>query len=120
MTLHRKGFTLVEIMIVVAIIGLVAAIAVPNFFRSRDTAEKNTCIANLKQIQTAVQIWALDTGSSASETPTLEDLVPNYIRSWPTCKGVAYVVPEVSADPVCPNTTTGHALVINNGSSGTS
>lgn len=110
MRTYRRGFTLVEIMIVVAIIGLIAAIAIPNFVRARETAERNTCIANLSQIQKAVQVWGLDVGASASEVPTLADLVPNYIRSWPACRGVAYAIPEVATDPVCPNTLTGHAL----------
>jgi prepilin-type N-terminal cleavage/methylation domain-containing protein len=113
MRTNRKGFTLVEIMIVVAIIGLIAAIAIPNFVRARETAEKNTCIANLSQIQKAVQIWGLDVGAGSSETPVLTDLVPNYIRSWPACRGAAYAIPEVATDPVCPNTLTGHALPTN-------
>lgn len=50
---NRKGFTLVEIMIVVAIIGILAAIAIPNFLLSRKKSHMNACIANLKQIQGA-------------------------------------------------------------------
>ncbi|MDP3729897.1 MAG: prepilin-type N-terminal cleavage/methylation domain-containing protein [Candidatus Omnitrophota bacterium] len=109
--LRRKGFTLVEIMIVVAIIGLLAAIAIPNFVKARTTAEKQACIANLKQIQGAVQIWALDTGALETATPTTGQLAPDYIKVWPKCGGTAYVVPAVDAEPVCPKKPTEHYLV---------
>ena len=60
-TSSNKGFTLVEIMIVVAIIGLLAAIAIPNFVRARTTSQMNACINNLRQIDGAKQQWALET-----------------------------------------------------------
>ncbi len=107
----RKGFTLVEIMIVVAIIGLLAAIAIPNFIKAREMAEKNACVANLKQIQGAIQVWAIDKGKGDADVPTQGDLVPDYIKAWPKCRGVAYAVPAtVATDPVCPNTLPGHTL----------
>lgn len=110
MIMKRKGFTLVEIMIVVAIIGLLAAIAIPNFIKARETAEKNACIGNLKQLQGGIQVWAIDAGKTSTDTPTEAQLVPDYIKAFPKCKTVKYVIPAVSADPVCPNTISGHTL----------
>ena len=118
--MNKKGFTLVEIMIVVAIIGLLAAIAIPNFVRARQTALKNACIANLKQIQGAIQVWAIDQGKSDTDAVVKDTagatigVVPDYIKKWPKCGTNAYVQPaSVSAVPLCPNsgTYTDHALV---------
>src|SRR5437867_11153089 len=78
-TSRKAGFTLVEIMIVVAIIGLLAAIAIPNFVKARTSSQANACINNLRQMDGAVQQYALETRLASTATYTLP-LIQPYIK----------------------------------------
>lgn len=83
--MRSAGFTLVEIMIVVAIIGLLAAIAIPNFVKARATSQSNACINNKRQLDSAVQQWALETKQAASAAFDSGDISPYVKGGMPTC-----------------------------------
>src|SRR3989475_13218206 len=83
-TSRKAGFTLVEIMIVVAIIGLLAAIAIPNFVRARTQSQMNACINNLRQIDGAIQQWALEQKKDPAATVAFTDISP-YLKNSVIC-----------------------------------
>jgi prepilin-type N-terminal cleavage/methylation domain-containing protein len=101
----RTGFTLVEIMIVVAIIGLLGAIAIPSYVHTRARTQANACINNLRQIEAAVQQVVFEQGKHDGDTLTWPDDVTPYIKlnsssSIPSCPaGGSYSLQLVGTIP---------------------
>jgi len=107
----KKAFTLVEIMIVVLIIGILLAIALPNFMHARDTSRTNSCINNLREIADAKDQWAMDNKEPDTAVPASTDLAPTYVKVFPTePMNGTYTIGAMSAPPTCSNSALGHVL----------
>jgi prepilin-type N-terminal cleavage/methylation domain-containing protein len=109
---YLRAFTLVEIMIVVAIIGLLAAIAIPNFVHARQGAQTNACINNLRQIDGAKHQWALEEGKGPADLPSGGQIKPYLGRGGGSVESVycpltnsgpllGYELNTMSSLPIC-------------------
>jgi prepilin-type N-terminal cleavage/methylation domain-containing protein len=118
----KSGFTLIEMMVVVATIGLLAAIAIPNMVHARTTSQINACINNLRQIDAAKQQWALENGKSPTVRPNNAALQPYLGRgsngALPTCPldaqqkyDTSYNTGTLQIVPACFISPTNHLLM---------
>ena len=102
----KDGFTLVEIMIAVVIVGLLAGISVPNFLKARCIAQANTCISHLRDIDAATQQWALETKQNEKQ-PVIYSEIQSYLKGQLVCpaggKGFSdsYDMTVVGEKPTC-------------------
>ncbi|MCO5297335.1 MAG: prepilin-type N-terminal cleavage/methylation domain-containing protein [Fimbriimonadaceae bacterium] len=101
---RRKAFTLVEIMIVVLIIGILLAIAVPQWVGTRSRSQQKTCISQLRAISGAKEQFAMEFNKGTGDPVVAGDLVPTYIKgtSLPTCPaGGTYTIQNIGTEPTC-------------------
>lgn len=99
---RQRGFTLVEIMIVVLIIGILLAVAVPSFMNARERSRAQACRSNLRQIQAAKEQWAMANNAGQTAEPTQAQLSPEFIQTWPTCpSGGNYTIGNMGTNPTC-------------------
>lgn len=103
---NKKGFTLVELMVVVAIIGILVVIAVPIYNAAQDNARLNACRANLRTINGAISMYYAESSGYPADVAAL---VPNYLQAEPTCPdGGTYSIDATHHTAQC--TVTGHTL----------
>ena len=101
---------MLEIIITVAIIGLILAIAMPNLVKAREKAQRTACIANLKKLSHVKELWAFEKNKSQTAVPNPSDMTP-YLGGgkMPSCPANgSYTLGRVSRTPVCSLADLGH------------
>jgi prepilin-type N-terminal cleavage/methylation domain-containing protein len=109
----QRGFTLLEIMVVVFILGVLVTIALPSWMNARARAQARTCSANLRQIHQAKEMYALANRLQNGAPVQMSDLVPQYLQAEPFCPaggGAAYTVNPIGTDPTCPTGLPNHTV----------
>ena len=106
---RHGGFTLIEIMLVIAIMTILLAIAWPNWTKARETASNRTCLANLRHIEIAKEQFAIEGRKTTDDAVAMADLVPAYLREMPDCPSSGEYTPNrIGTKPTC--SISGHEL----------
>jgi prepilin-type N-terminal cleavage/methylation domain-containing protein len=101
-TNKRSGFSLLEIMIVVTIIGFLAGLGVPAFMRARASTQKGRCVDNMRQMSGAKEQWAVENFANNGDSVEEDAIAPFFKRGFPTCPGGGdYELNVVGQDPTC-------------------
>jgi prepilin-type N-terminal cleavage/methylation domain-containing protein len=100
---NRKGFTLIELMIVIAIIGILAAMAIPNFKKAREQAREKACYSNIRVLLGAIEMYNMD-HSAMMDSPNQGSLTgaAGYLKAAVVCPetGGTYVGDNLSGDGI--------------------
>jgi prepilin-type N-terminal cleavage/methylation domain-containing protein len=102
--MRKKGFTLIEIMMVIMIIGLLLAVAVPQWIRARELSRFRTCVSNLRTINHSKEQFAMETNLNNGAPCAMADIWPAYIKTTapPSCpSGGNYTIGNIGEDPTC-------------------
>ncbi len=100
--MKRRGFTLVEILIVMLIIGMLAMIAIPGWMKIRQTSRETACKENRRVIEDAKQHWALDKQKGTGDVPVSADLTPEFMTNEPKCpENGTYSYGPIGTEPSC-------------------
>jgi len=100
--MRKRGFTLIELAIVVLVIGILIGIAVPQFIRSRSHSQMKSCLSSLRKIEEGKELWAIAEHKGADAECDMSDIVPNYVKRLPECpSGGSYEPNALDEQPTC-------------------
>lgn len=99
--MRKRGFSLIEMIIVCLVIGILLAIAVPQWITVRTISQKNSCYENQRQIDNAKFRWAMGEAKKGDDTPTEADLT-DYLKDFPKCPtSGTYTIGKVDEKVTC-------------------
>lgn len=99
----NRAFTIIEVMIVVMVIGILMAIAVPNWIRARERSRTESCYANMREIEHAKQRFAIENKLSGTAPVSAAEIAPEFLKNaMPLCPSAGtYTIGTVDATPSC-------------------